>query len=164
MKLTDEQRADAQRALARMQLEMTSDDAAETRKQRLGIISKMLLAYPIANASAESGRARGETYLDALDDVPPWALQGAVRCWNRGAAGDEHDYRWPPAPAVLRKIAMAEIATLRPTVLHLENLIAAVPIDEAMREPSPEERAYILDGFAKLKADLTGQPQSEAAE
>jgi len=164
LKLTDEERAQAERTLDRLRRELIAADDPKTRDQRLGIIGKMLLAYPIANASTESGRARGEAYLDALDDVPPWALAAAVRRWNRGGAGDDHDYRWPPAPAVLRKIAVAELATLKPTVLHLENLLAAVPVDEAMKEPSPQERAYILDGFAKLKADLGGQPQREAAE
>lgn len=166
--LTDEERALAAKALARLKRETTSTDDPDARKARLGLVAKMLLSYPIAGASTESGRARAESYLDALDDVPPWAVAAAVRCWNRGAAGD-HDYRWAPAPAVLRQVATAQLATLMPTVVHLENLLAAVSPEEAVSRPAtPEEHGYVRDGFAKLRADLTGfaqpEPLAEAAE
>lgn len=165
LRLTDQERREAMRELERLRQVTTSDDSTLTRRERLGLIAKMLLAYPVANASKESGQARAEAYLDALDDVPPWALAAAVRRWNRGAAGEEHDYRWPPAPAVLRKIAVAELEELRPIVLHLEQLLAAMSPEEAIARPTTEERAKVLDGFTKLQADLRAPtPHREAAE
>lgn len=164
LKLTDQERREAMRELARLRDITASDDSSLTRKERLGLVAKMLLAYPIASGSKESGQARAEAYLDALDDVPPWAVAAAVRRWNRGAAGDDHDYKWPPAPATLRKIAVAELAEIQPIVLHLEHLLDAVSPEEAIARPTIEERARVIDGFAKLKADLSGQPQREAAE
>lgn len=165
LKLTEQERREATRELDRLREATTSGDDVLTRRERLGLIAKMLLAYPITGASKESGTARAEAYLEALDDVPPWALAAAVRRWNRGAAGDAHDYRWTPAPAVLRKIAVAELEELRPIVAHLENILAAVSPEEAIARPTAEERARVIDGFGKLKAELREpQPQREAAE
>lgn len=149
--------------LTQLRAASTSPDDPDQRKQRLAIVAKMLLTYPMAGASTETGRARAEAYLDALDDVPPWALAAAVKAWHRGEAG-EHDYRWAPAPAVLRAAAMKQIESFKPAIEHVQMLLAAVPIDEVMRAPSPEDRAYVNAGFQKLKAELTGQPQREAAE
>lgn len=168
--MTDQERREAKRELERLNEITGSDDAPAARKLRLGIVAKMLLAYPIASASTEAGRARAEAYLDALDDVPPWALAAAVRRWNRGEAGEDHDYRWAPYPAVLRKLSLAELADLMPIKTQLENLLAAVSPEEAIaRPPTTEERAHVTGGFAKLKADLTGvqtapEPLAEAAE
>lgn len=166
LKLTDQERREATSALARIKAATTADDQPETRKQRHAIVSRMLLTYPMTGASAESGKARGEAYLEALDDLPPWVIAAAVRRWNRGGAGEEHDYRWAPAPATLRKIALAELADVKPIVLHLESLLSAVLPEEAIRRPSEQERAHINDGFSKLKADLSGikPAMPEAAE
>lgn len=166
LKLTEQERREATTALARIKAATTADDQPETRKQRHAIVSRMLLTYPMTGASAESGKARGEAYLEALDDLPPWVVAAAVRRWNRGSAGDQHDYRWAPAPATLRKIAMDELAEVKPIVLHLENLLSAVLPEEAIQRPTQEERARVNDGFAKLKADLSGVKATmpEAAE
>ncbi len=163
LSLTPDDRALAESLLAQLRGTAISADTTDARKHRLAILTKMLLTYPVAGASSETGKARAEAYLEALDDIPPWAIANAVRVWHRGEAGD-HDYRWAPAPAVLRVIARSQSEPLKPAIEHLEKLLAAVPIDDAMREPTPEERAYVISGFDKLKADLDGKPQREAAE
>jgi hypothetical protein len=168
LSLTPSLRAETEQMLASLQAATSAPDDADTRSQRLAIVAKMLLTYPVAGASSETGKARAEAYLEALDDVSPWAISAAVRAWNRGAAGDAHDYRWAPAPATLRKISLEQSAPYRPIIAHLENLLAAVAPEEAMKTPSPEDRAYVVDGFERLKVDIgTGrrpEPFREAAE
>lgn len=166
LKLTDQERREATSALERIKAATTADDQPETRKQRHAIVSRMLLTYPMTGASAESGKARGEAYLEALDDLPPWVIAAAVRRWNRGGAGEDHDYRWAPAPATLRKIAIAELAEVKPIMLHLESLLAAVLPEEAIKRPTSEDRAYVVEGFQKLKADIGAghRPQHQPAE
>jgi hypothetical protein len=98
----------------------------------------MLLAYPMAGGSAESGKARGEAYLDALDDVPPWAMAEAIRKWHRGECGPDHNYRFAPAPAELRYAVMQILQPAKQTIAHLTGILNALTIERAM-DPAPLE-------------------------
>lgn len=164
--LSTEDRAQAEQVLEQLRAREQANDAPETRKQRLAIVAKMLLAYPVAGASTEAGRARAEAYLDALDDVPPWAISEAVKRWHRGQCGDNHDYRWAPAPAVLRLVSLEQLVPVRAAADHIAGLLAAVPLDEAMRSGPAKHDPYVVDGFKKLSEHLhTGKrPETVIAE
>jgi hypothetical protein len=159
-RLRDDERAEAEALLT--QLEQSLDPGGdEGKRARLGLVAKMLLAYPIAGASSESGRARGEAYGEALDDVPPWAVAAAVRAWHRGELGEGYDYRWAPAPAVLRKIALAALDRSKADAAHICAVLEAKTVDEAMKEPTAEEREQVLAGFQTLSARLRGVAQQQ---
>jgi hypothetical protein len=116
-----------------------SDDSAENRKARLGLVANMLMAYPMAAGSEESGRARAMAYLAALDDVPPWAVAGAIRRWHRGELGDDHNYRFAPSPAELRFAVLQILQPAKDTISHLSAVLVAPSIERAMDlEPIPE--------------------------
>lgn len=152
--MSTEQRAEAERARDQLEQAMRADDEPETRKARLGIVAKMLLAYPVAGASAETGKARAEAYLDALDDAPPWAIAEAVKAWHKGQCGEDHDYRWAPAPAVLRMIALEKVTPVRAAAMHVAGLLAAKSLDEAMKEGGKNRDPRVVDGFKKLSEYL----------
>lgn len=135
--LTDSDRARAKELLS--ELNAASKVFGDVRREQFGLIAKLLLTYPTANASAETGAARGAAYLDALDDIPPAVLAEAIRRWNRGEAGTEHDYRWAPAPAVLRSVCTRLIAPLKDEIAGLETLLSAMPMERAM-DPRPLEK------------------------
>lgn len=105
------------------------------RREQFGLISKMLLTYPVPNASAETGAARGQAYLDAVGDLPAHVIAEAIKRWNRGEAGD-HDYRWAPAPAVLRQICRKVLAPIFEAIEDLNRLLSAVSLERAM-DPRP---------------------------
>jgi hypothetical protein len=113
-----------------------ADDNAENRKSRLGLVANMLMGYPIAGGSEESGRARAMAYLAALDDVPPKALAEAIRRWHRGECGPGYNYHWAPAPAELRQLSMDQLRPAKDTIAHLEAVLSAFSIERAM-DPSP---------------------------
>jgi hypothetical protein len=95
-----------------------------------------MLAYPVG--SEASTRVRIGVYLDALDDIPAWALSLAIRAWNRGDVTGDHNFSFAPAPAILRRACVDLVRPLRSAILHLEALRDAKPnIDEAM-EGSPQ--------------------------
>lgn len=121
-----------------VQLKSEIEKTASTvdRQTSFGLIAKLLLAYPVGNASEESGKARGEAYLEALSDISPSVLAEAIRRWNRGEAGPEHDYRWAPAPAILRLICNEIRAPLEDIARDLGQLLSAVSMDRAM-DPTP---------------------------
>lgn len=137
LKLTDEQRAGISEKIADLEVFARVSQPREHRESTLGLIGKMLLAYPMAGSSAEAGKARGEAYLDALDDVPAWAINEAIRRWHRGEGGGQGcNYRFAPAPAELRFAAMQLLQPAKQTLAHLVALLSAPSIERAM-DPAP---------------------------
>jgi len=121
-----------------------ADDGTENRKARLGVVANMLLAYPMAGASEEAGKARAMAYLAALDDVPPWAVADAVRRWHRGECGPDRNYRFAPAPAELREVVIDQFKPAKETIQHLERVLNALTIEQAM---NPDYVAPAKPGF-----------------
>jgi len=134
--LTADDRAAAEQQIALLSAAVTAGIGREARQGHFGVIANFLLAYPVANASAESGKARGQAYQQALDDIPAWAIAEAARRWNRGEAGEGHDYKWAPAPAVLRDVCKASLKPLNDAIDDLRALLDAMTIDQAM-DPAP---------------------------
>jgi hypothetical protein len=134
--LTDEQRAHIGAKLREIRAACESDDGAENQKSRLGLVANMLMAYPMAGGSEDSGRARAQAYLGAIDDIPPWAIAETIKLWHRGECGPDHNYRFAPAPAELRGAAMRLLQSGKQTIAHLESLLHALTLDRAM-DPTP---------------------------
>lgn len=134
----------------RKTLAYTPDNSADAEAETLVLITKLTLALPGQKASAEGAEAIGEAYQAALDDIPPWAVKAAIRLWYRRGAPPvdkvPHDYRWRPAPGILRAIAFEEAAKVRGRALELERLIEAVP----MIEFAPPERNDMIDKLATI--------------
>ena len=114
------------------------------RGEKGAIVARMLMAYPMGNASEESGAARGAAYLDALDDLPAWAIADAVKRWNRGEAGEGMNYNFAPAPAILRKLATKALEPVRDAIYGLEALASAVTLDEAMTGKTEEPASALV--------------------
>lgn len=132
LKLTDEQRGKIGAKIRELEQFTKVVPSREVREASLGLIAKMLMAYPMAGSSAEAGSARGEAYLVALDDVPPWAISEAIKRWHKGQCGPDHNYRFAPAPAELREVAMKLIEPAAQTIYHLNLVLNALTIEEAM--------------------------------
>lgn len=166
LKLTESERADAE-AMRKAMLDVCHEGPAQqAEKARFALITNMLLAYPIAGASAETGRARGEAYREALAGVPAWAVSEAIKRWHRGECGEQHDYRWAPAPAVLRQAAVSMLAPYQDAAADLKALLDARPLDEVMPQASidPTERERVSDGFKDLGRQLRGMIPPEDAQ
>lgn len=137
LKLTDEQRARIKAKADELEAFTVCQKTREEREGMLALISKMLMAYPMAGSSAEMGIARGEAYLSALDDVPPWAIAEAIRNWHRGKGGSsDSNYRFAPAPAELRHASMQVLQPAQQASAHLKAVLTALTIERAM-DPTP---------------------------
>lgn len=137
LSLTPSQRAEAEYYRDRMKETLSSDDPL---RQRNAVLAKMIMAYPMCAGSGELGAAaRAEAYLDALSDMPAWAIAEAVRRWNRGQAG-EHNYSFAPAPAILRRIVDGILAPCRVDLGKVEIALKAVPLERAV-DPEPMPKA-----------------------
>lgn len=99
----------------------------------------MLLAFPAAGSSSEAAaQARSDVYDDALEDMPPWALNAAIKRWAKGdvPADCVGNFAFAPAPAVLRKLVKNELAPFELQAAKLNRLLKAVPVARAM-DPTP---------------------------
>jgi hypothetical protein len=88
---------------------MTPEAGAEFAQATTTAVSKMTMVLAGKEAGELASEAKGEAFIDALEDVPSWAVQEAMRRWHRGECGPRHDYKWQPAPATLRELAMIEV-------------------------------------------------------
>jgi hypothetical protein len=99
--------------------------------------------YPMAaSVTAEQSVSRLEMYLEALDDIAPWAISNSLKRWNKGECDGigmgQLNYSFAPAPAILRAICKLEIGPFEDQVAKLIQLLSAVSIDRAM-DPTPLE-------------------------
>lgn len=150
--LTAEERARIASRVAELRVVTEADDSQDSQKARLGLLANMLMAYPMAGGSEESGRARARAYLVALDDVPPWTVAEAIKRWHRGEGGGrDANYRFAPAPAELRFSAMQILQPAKQTIAHLDAILSALTIERAM-DPAPiEEERSIVPGCARYE-------------
>jgi hypothetical protein len=103
---------------------------------------------PGQKAGEAGAEATGEAYQTALEDMPPWAVKAAIRHWYRGDAialerTPPHDYRWRPAPAVLRKLSFYEMMRVMGRIRRLKQLLSAVPLIEYSEEHCTDMRAKL---------------------
>jgi len=93
-------------------------------------VSKLLVVLSGERKSDIAEEARSDVYLDVLDDVPCWAVEGAVRRWFRHECGSDergkaYDYKWAPDPGTLRKIAMEEVYVVGARIGVMQRMIDA---------------------------------------
>jgi hypothetical protein len=124
---------------------MTPEENMAYGEVTLTTVTKMMLVLPSRENGELSGEARGEAYMAALEDVPGWAVQEAMRRWHRSEHGPKHDYKWQPAPATLREIAMTEVYRVMAVRRKLNDLLLAEPPFEA----TPEQEAEMREKTAK---------------
>lgn len=94
--------------------------------------SKLLMTLGGDKRSEIAAEAKGEAYAIVLEDVPWWAVEAAARAWYRGACGNDekgqpYDYKWPPDPATLRKLAMEHVWKIKGRILELQDMLDAKP-------------------------------------
>lgn len=127
-------------------LAMTPYEDERHGELTLTTVTKMTLVLPSREAGELANEAKGEAYMVALEDVPSWAVQEAMRKWYRAECGEKHDYRWQPAPATLRDLAMTETYRVMGVRRRLNEILVAEPLLEF----TAEQEASMREKVAKL--------------
>lgn len=128
-------------------LAMTPAEDQSHGQQTFSAVTKMMMVLPAREAGDFAAEAKGEAYIAALEDVPSWAVEEAMRKWHRAEYGEKYDYRWQPAPATLRELAMIE--TYR--VIGVRRKLSAILVAEPLVEFTPEQESSMK---AKVEAYL----------
>ena len=113
-------------------------------------VTKMTLVLPSKEAGDLAGEAKGEAYLAALEDVPSWAVQEAMRKWYRAEYGPKHDYKWQPGPSTLRELAMIETYRVMGIRRKLNEILVAEPLLEFNEEHRAAMKAKTAD-YLKMR-------------
>lgn len=132
-------------------MRMTPEVAPEYAEQTTVAVSKMTMVLAGKEAGEFASEAKGEAFMDALEDVPSWAVQEALRKWHRGEYGAKHDYRWQPAPATLRDLALTEVYRVKGVRRRLNELALAEPLLEFTAEQQAAMKDRI-SGYLKLRS------------
>lgn len=111
-------------------LQNTPASSAEAETRVATAVSKLLTVLSGERKSDLVEEARGDVYLDVLDDVPCWAVESAVRRWFRHDCGTDergraHDYRWAPDPGTLRKIAQEDVYAIGARLAKVQRVLDA---------------------------------------
>lgn len=133
----------------------TPANDAQAEQDTLVAVTKMMLVLPSTTHSELSAEVRGEAFMAALDDMPAWAVQAAIRSWYRRECGkndkgEPYDYHWCPAPAELRCITLAEMRWVNERASTIQTLLKAEP----RIEYSDEHRRSMCERLAQLGRNL----------
>ncbi len=147
-----EQRAILERYVADIECLCGQTPEADVKyeKKTFAILVEFMLSFPSLKQQGEAAvEAQGKAYMFALKDVPYWAVSRAVERWHVGEAGTDergepYTYRWPPAPADLRRIANAQLSIINRLVAVPRRLLAAEVRVEYSKEHCAKMRARLL--------------------
>lgn len=137
----------------------TPIDNVDAEAAMLVVLTKMMLVLPVTKQNEQSAEARGEAYMVALDDLPVWTVEAAIRRWYRGDVGTNadgeprFDCHWAPQPADLRELAMAELRRVQWLSQKLGAVLAAELAIELSDEHCAAMRArlaQVIPGFIPL--------------
>lgn len=132
-------------------LSMTPYEDIQNGQLTLSTVTKMTMVLPGREAGDLAGEAKGEAYMAALEDVPSWAVQEAMRKWYRAECGPKHDYKWQPGPATLRELAMIETYRVMGVRRKLNDVLAAEPLIEFTAEQEAAMRGKVNE-YLKMRS------------
>lgn len=150
MDLSEQERAAIESHVSSLRslLRQTPENSQDCEAETLVLVTKMLLVLPSQKTSETGAEAKGDAYMDALDDVPTWAVRAGLRRWYRGECcadenGKPYDYKWAPAPAELRRVSLDCLTPPRARILQLERLLTAVPFQDCSAELRRGQAAWL---------------------
>lgn len=139
-------------------LKRTPVESADAEAELIVLIAKMMMSLPGQKTGDDGAEASAEAYSAALDDIPPWAVAGALRRWYRGdvkVASNElrPNFDFRPSPARLRSIAFFEASGVRGQIDGIRALLSA----EARVVYTNEHRKEMLEKLQNAVPRIQGE-------
>lgn len=143
-------------------LAQTAERADEHEKAILVAVTNLLLVLPGRKSGELGAEATAGAYMAALDDVPYWAVEAAIRLWYRGQCGNDergepYNYHWAPDPAALRRLSESEAWRVAGRIKELEPIMKAVEFVDCTEDLKRGRAAWTglcktMDDPEKLKS------------
>lgn len=158
--LSQAQRAEVERYVAELQslCDQTPANADHWKRNTLKAVTELMLVLPSPQQNDVGSEVTGEAFLVALDDVPYWAADAAIRRLHRhecglNERGQPYDYHWRPAPAELRRIALDAMRPFNLHVATMRKLLAAEPLNEFSAEHCERMQGQMRELVRALQAN-----------
>jgi len=120
-----------------------------TLEEVAGEVFRLLAPFPLRNGEAEvTLEFRAEAYIEALKDIPLWAIAQARSKVMRGEAGI--DPKFAPTPPQAAEIARDQMRESRKALHDLERVARA----EVVPEIDPATRARMAQRMDELRLSL----------
>lgn len=148
--LTVTEREKIERRLAEIDGHLSARDPAALRR----IIAGMMLSIPSGRASGDEAAAIVAAYVNAVSDLPPWAVTAAANRFIRGQVKSANP-AFPPSGAELHVEADKELVPLRAEKMRLERMLTAVVANRKI-PPNDRNRQAVIENQAKAIAARVG--------
>lgn len=142
-------------AMIKPLLAQTPQANAEVEATVLVLITKMMMTLPGARSNEEAAEATGDAYMAVLDELPVWAIDAAIQSWYKGSCEKvgraDHDFRFRPAPAIIRALAFRERWKIASHISDLQQLLDA----KERIEYTDKQRSENLNKLAAILKDAS---------
>jgi len=115
-------------------------------------VTMLLLNYP-ADGDPTVEEARAESWAMALEGLPAWAVERAVKLWLQHKF-DGVNYEFAPKPPVFRGFVEGLLEPVHERRAQLSLLLKAKPEEEPVAPKSEDERKRILAAAEEAKKAL----------
>ena len=149
---SDEERTSIESRMSALEtdLEPASPD------QIIKAVAMLFNAAAQAPVSEETMRGRYRVFMEALSDLPGWAIHAAALKWIRGEVKGE--VRFAPSSGDLRRLAEAETMPHRVLIAKLRRVLIAGPLEQVVH--TPESRERVANKFGDLLKSFTAQDRA----
>lgn len=132
-------------------------ESAEARKVVKALVGTLIGSYPQAQrVSKDDADGALEVYINALIDLPLWAVKAACEGWIRGE-GDGNS-AFPPSASEIRVLASRKQIPFRQEFEKIRRILEA----KVRKEPTAEERARAAARIDDVLKGLAA-PREEAS-
>lgn len=132
---------------------------ATDAKQKAIELAKLTSAFPMQGQDQVSSDLRVETYFDALEGFPAWAIHDARMLVVNGLTAFGRP--WGPGPIEFADLVKQVLRPLGDDLRDLSAILLAAPLDH---EPPADERARVAQGFDGLRASFNKRSAHQVYE
>lgn len=111
----------------------------------LALIGEIVSEQATSRLDTDTADIRIVSFMDAVEDLPFWALREALRRWRRGDVSDKSQLPFGIKPHKLREMALLIRASAEGQAIRLQRVLDAEPEDGL----SEAERAIVQERIAR---------------
>lgn len=148
-------------AITRRVAELEAATRAGPERDLLDLCGEIISEHASSKIDQGTSAIKADAYMDAVEDLPFWAVREALRRWRRGEVNaSAQDLDFAPKPPRLRRIALGINDVAKGQSIRLQRLLDAEP-EEALTDADREANQ---DRYAGLMKQLAAPSTAPAVE
>lgn len=127
-------------------------------KRTLSLVGEIVNEQATSRLDEDTAVIKIGAFMDAVEDLPFWALREALRRWRRGEVSDKSQLPFGIKPHKLRDMALMIRASAEGQAIRLQRILDAEPEDELSEAQRGEMQAKIAAEVRPQGIDTTDTP------